>query len=200
MVERHSALAEHYRTGRFGAGETPGVTFAERRGLEIVQVAAFPGDLVAVSSGLQAACGLAAPSAEQSAASGGIALLSIGPERWMAVAPEGTGLPAKLAEAFAALPAVAVTDLSHSRTVIRLQGPGVRALLAKDTPLDFDPAAFPAGRASSSRFGHVVVTLHAVEEQVFDLYAFRSFGLALWEELTDQAGDLGYEVVEPLTA
>ena len=194
MVDRLSALDGHATPGRFGAGDSSGVTLSERRGLGAALLAAFPEDLSAVMTRTNQALNLELPGPGQSVEAGGVTALNIGPEKWLVTGEDSLDVPGKLTAGFADLPAVAVTDLSHARTVIRVSGPRARDLLAKDTPLDFHSGSFTPGQVKSSRFSHIAVTIHCLAEHTFDLYAFRSFGLALWEDLTDQAGDLGYEV------
>ena len=195
MVDRLSALQGHITAGRFGAGDPPGVSLSERSGLGAALLAAFPEDLSAVMTKANQALNLGLPGPGQSVESGGVTALNIGPEKWLVTGAYKQDVPGKLSAAFSEMPAVGVTDLSHARTVIRVSGPRARDLLAKDTPLDFHPGSFKPGQVKSSRFSHIAVTIHCVAEDAFDLYAFRSFGLALWDDLTDQAGDLGYEVV-----
>ena len=198
MPERRSVLAGHATQGRFGArveGE-PGVAFSERRDLAVVQVACFPGDSAEVSKRLEKSIDVAAAEPNRASTGNGTTVLWAGPERWLVVRREAEpgDLAGLLGDAFANMPAVAVTDLSHNRSVFRLSGPRVRDLLAKGIPLDFDPSAFAPGTVAQSRFGHVVVLLHAVENSTFELYVMRSFALSLWEDLTDQAGEYGYEI------
>ncbi|SMF82418.1 N-methylglutamate dehydrogenase subunit D [Tistlia consotensis] len=199
MVERASALEGHDKPGRFGAPGGAGVVLSERRGLALALLSGFPEDRAAAEAAAQAALGLALPAAGRSTcsqAAGGARgqILWQGPERWLLIAPEGSGLIAGLEAAVAGQPALAVTDLGHARTVIRLEGPAARRLLMKESPVDLSPGAFPAGSVAMTRFGHLAVTLHAVAEETIEVLAFRSFGLALFEELCDRATELGYEV------
>lgn len=196
MVERLSALAGHYETGRFGApGDRPGITLSERRGLELVLLSGFPEDRAAAEAAARGALGLVLPAAGQASSGEADAILWQGPERWLLIATEGAGLAAGLEAAVADRPTLAVTDLGHGRTVIRVEGPRARDLLAKESPIDLSPEAFPAGSVALTRFGQLAVTLHATGPESLEILAFRSFGLALFEELRDRAEELGYAVV-----
>ncbi|MGH6917542.1 MAG: sarcosine oxidase subunit gamma, partial [Geminicoccaceae bacterium] len=89
----------------------------------------------------------------------------------------------------------AVTDVSGGRMAVRLGGADVRALLAKDCPLDLDPRAFRAGTCAQSMLAQVSVLIHALADgEHFDLYGARSYGLHLWEWLTHAAAEFGYGV------
>lgn len=197
MVERLSALAGHDRNGRFGApGEEPGVTLSERRGLALVLLAGFAEERAAAEAAVGGILGLPLPAAGRASSGETGAVLWQGPERWLLIAPEGSDLAVKLEAATAAHPALAVTDVGHGRTVIRIEGPRARALLAKESPVDLSPEAFPVGSVAMTRFGHLAVTLHATGPDSLEVLAFRSFGLALFEELCDRAEELGYAVAD----
>ncbi|MEX2628752.1 MAG: sarcosine oxidase subunit gamma family protein [Tistlia sp.] len=200
-AERLSALSGHDAPGRFGAPGEPAVTLSERRGLALALLSGFPESRAAAAAAVQSVLGLALPEAGHSTAGEGGEVLWQGPERWLLVAPEGAdpgaGLVARLEAAVAEEPTLAVTDLGHARTVIRLEGPGARALLAKEAPLDLAPEAFPPGAVAMTRFGHLAVTLHCRGPESLEILAFRSFGLALFEELRDRAEELGYAVAPP---
>ncbi len=90
---------------------------------------------------------------------------------------------------------VALTDQSHARAAIRVQGPDWRALLSKGCDLDFHPRAFIAGRCASTRMAHTSVTLHALpDDHTVDLYVPRSYARHFFEWLCDAAGEFGYRV------
>ncbi len=200
MVETsHSPLAGHAEPGRYGArpDAAPGVTLAERRGLEIALLAAFPGEAAAAESVVRQVLDLRPPAAGRAESGPQGQCLWQGPERWLLLAPEGTSLAAALESAIAEAP-LTVTDLSHARTILRVEGPQARTLLAKEVPLDLAPGAFPDGSVAMTRFGQLAVTLLADGPETLELLAFRSFGLALFEELADRALELGYAVAPPV--
>jgi sarcosine oxidase subunit gamma len=201
---RVSALAAGYRVGSFGAAAAgPGVVLRERRPLAIVQIATWPRQSPAAQAAASGVLGGASlPTAPNtSTTAGATAVLSIGPERWLVVAPERASddLAAALASALGGALA-AVTDLSHSRTVLRLTGPRTPELLAKGCALDLHRSKFPVGTCAQGLLAPFGVLIHAVDETPsFDLYVARSYALALWEWLGESTAEYGYRVEAPLT-
>jgi sarcosine oxidase subunit gamma len=96
-----------------------------------------------------------------------------------------------------AVPALigAITPLSHSRTCICIEGAAARELLAKGVPLDFHPDVFRVEQFALTGLHHTPVLIHRRGEDLYEIYALRTFGLSVWEWLTDAALPLGYEIV-----
>lgn len=189
---RRSALDGHVAPGRHGVagnGE-PGVIIEECRPAALVQVngVADPGALSGVLSSLGAG-GEARPRRGSSGEKGEV--LWTGAGQWWVVCRNreaGAGEVLALIEA----PDATTLDLGHARTALRVSGPMARELLAKGCPLDVD--ALETGDCASSRLGPFNVVLYCRAAASFDLYVFRSFGLAMWEWLVDEAAEFGCEV------
>jgi sarcosine oxidase subunit gamma len=199
VVERLSAVASAYRAGTFGAVETsgPGLVIAERRPLQIVQIAAQRGVEEVVRGAVVEALGVIAPAEPNTVTSGeGETLLWIGPRRWLVVAAEEGGRDLMQALRGALSPAeAAVTELGNGRTVWRLSGRNARDVLSKGTSIDLHKRAFPPGRCAQALLGHASALIHAVDAApTFDLYVARSFALTVWEWLTEAAAEYGYQV------
>ena len=198
MADRASALASVYRSGLHGVddGSSVALTLHERRDLSMVLLACFPEDREALDSILRERFGLDLAEPGKASSNDEATLLWQGPDRWLLVALEAqqVAMAHSLEQALAEHPTVAVTDLSHARSVIRLSGSPARQLLCKGSGLDMEPGSFSKGNCALTRFGHYAITLHAVEEQVIDLYITRSFALALWEELLDLGAEYGLRV------
>lgn len=187
-----SALEGHVEQGRYGASdaEAPGVVLEEILPRALVQLngVSDPGSLGGVLSRLGIS-GTPAPRRAIRGESGD--LLWTGADQWWVVGREGDMSAAQARELCAADDATAL-DLGHARTVVRVGGPMARDLLAKGCPLDVD--GLEAGFCAPTRLGSFSVVLHCRAESSFDLYVFRSFGLAMWEWLADEAEEFGYEV------
>lgn len=196
--QRLSPLAGMLVAGEHGLVTTdgPGVLVFERCGLSIVQIAARRGQADTAAAAIGGSMGVA-PSLEPNSVVAGDrgSALWVAPDQWLLVA-EGMAegeLERHLREAVQGV--AALTDQSHARCVLRLEGPQARALLAKGCGLDLDPRSFSAGRCAQSIVGPVAALLHLVDDgPIFDLYLPRSYAASFWEWLADSAAEFGYRV------
>lgn len=195
MLEKISALASHYHTGTAGdvGADGPGVTLREIRDAGLWQISGWPGTMEAVGEQLVAIVGAeAAPGPLKSAAGSKGTLIRVQPFVWWLTraseqtAKEATAIDAELGTAL---------DLSHSRTVIRIEGPRARDLLNRGLSTDLRPASFPDGSFAGGAIHQVGVHLHH-RDSGYDLYIPRGFAVTLWEFLTETATQWGYEVAQ----
>ena len=190
---RRSALEGRYRIGRFGARPEggPGIVLAQRRPRSLVQINGVP-DAAVLAESLGGAGAGAAPN--RSFRAGGVTCMWNGPGRWLAESDEHP--PRELVERIEAALAAAggsATDLGHARTVLRVSGAAAEDLLAKLCPLDVE--AMRTGDSAMTLAGPFQVQVVKSGDEEFRLYVFRSFGLAMWELLLDEAAEFGGEVV-----
>ena len=190
---RLSALHQHLDSGVFGAGDgRPGVELEEQRPSALVQInGAPPQRLRAVTAPL----GLDADARANRAATGrDVVVLWTGADQWLVVSTRhradelGHALRTALGDGDSTL-----TDLSHARTVVRVGGAMARDLLAKGCPLDVD--GLVVGDSASTMLGPFNVIVHCRAEHSLDLYVFRSFGLAMWEWIKEEAMEFGVRVL-----
>lgn len=184
---RVSALAGNYPIGRQGKEGSVGVQFSEAKDLTLWQVAAWPDTVNNIAAQLTQAIGssgTAAPGFGQSVASDKNALLRTEPLKFWVI---GTVPPE-----FDANEAVSV-DLSHSRTLVKLQGERATTVLNSYLPLDLREASFPVGSVASTAFHHCGVTLWRSTDH-YELFLPRGFALSLWELLMEGAMQYGCEV------
>jgi len=196
MPDRLSALAAAYKVGRHGnPAAEPAVSLREVPALAMVQVSWSPAGEAAVGEALAGVAGtpVTVPEAGRAVEAGALTVLWSGPRRILAVGADA-GLPAALDAAFATVQGAAAVDLSQARTVVRVEGPGLRPLLSKGAPVDLHPGVAPVGSAISTRFNHFAVLLHLRAADQADVYVTRSFAQSFWWELTDLAAEQGYEV------
>jgi sarcosine oxidase, subunit gamma len=76
-----------------------------------------------------------------------------------------------------------VVDVSDMRAILRLEGEGVREVLLKGSSLDLLSDDYKAGTVRRMRFAEIAALLHIVEDNVFDIYVFRSYADYAWEFL-----------------
>jgi len=87
------------------------------------------------------------------------------------------------------------SDQSHGRVIIRIEGPKVRHVLCKGTPVDLHESEFEIGKSALTQMAHVGVHLTRVGRDAFELSVFRGFSESFWEWLTEQAEEFGYQVI-----
>ncbi len=87
------------------------------------------------------------------------------------------------------------SDQSHGRVIIRIEGPKVRQVLCKGTPIDLHDGEFEIGKSALTQMAHVGVHLTRSDRDAFELSVFRGFSESFWEWLTEQAEEFGYQVV-----
>lgn len=182
MLEARSALQSVARPGRYGAmrPEGPGVVLTEIRDRQITQLAGWPDGFATVLDRLSGLIDKGCP------------VMTAGTERvWVVGGVVGTA--DRLRDALPAGQAV-VLDLSHARTVVAVEGPQVRRVLAKGFPIDLHADAFPEGAAAQTAVDHVGVLVHRTGPDRFEIYVPRSFAAGFWRWLTESAAEVGYEV------
>lgn len=127
---------------------------------------------------------------------GGKALLWLGPDEWLAVAAAeyDDTLGHRLAEALDDVHH-AIVDVSHSRTVIGLDGPNARDVLMKGTNVDLHPRHFAPGNCIQAHLGRCHMLLHQIDDGPgYDIYIHRSFAVYAWNWLCDATRQYGLAV------
>jgi len=196
MVEIASPLGIAHLPGSHGnLADGAGVKITELRPGSIAEVAAWPGMEGSVRAAIEATTGLSI-SAEPSAGAVKEArsAFGIGPGRFLAI--DAAGGLAEALKTKLALEAGTVTDLSHGRTAIRIEGPRAEWVLAKLYAIDFSPAAFPVGTGKATAHHDILTQMQRVGDDAFDLYVFRSFARSFWTTLCHAAEEVGYQIVD----
>ena len=87
----------------------------------------------------------------------------------------------------------AVTDLSHSRTVIELKGKNIKEILKKGCPINFNE--FKLNNCANSVFNGITITIDMINDdpETFRIFALRSFGESLYHSITDACLEYGYK-------
>ena len=89
----------------------------------------------------------------------------------------------------------AVTDLSHSRAIIGLEGENLKEILKKGCPYNFNE--IKKNMCVNSVFNGITITIDMIEEnpEKIRLLALRSFGESLAESITDACLEYGYRSI-----
>jgi len=88
----------------------------------------------------------------------------------------------------------AITDLSHSRTIISLEGIDVKEVLKKGCPFNFNN--LKKNNCANSVFNGITLTIDVVEDNPdkIYLYVLRSFGESFYHAITDATLEFGYKI------
>lgn len=115
------------------------------------------------------------------------ALLWLGPDEWLLLAPDGEGpdIENRLRTALDDDPWLAIVDLSHNYTGLALSGPSARDVLAKGCPLDLHPRAFGEGQCAQTILAGTRVLLRATASDTFELWVRNSFARYTAQWLAD---------------
>jgi len=89
----------------------------------------------------------------------------------------------------------AVTDISHSRTIIELEGNLVNEVLKKGCPQDIN--SLRAGDCTSSVFNGITITIDFISDnpKKVRISGLRSFGESLHHSITDSCLEFGYKTL-----
>ena len=119
---------------------------------------------------------------------GDVTVLWLSPDQWLVLCGR-SHTPALLSELLKALGAIhsLAVDVSDMRTIIRLEGEGVRETLMKGSTLDLISDDYKPGTVRRMLFAEVGALLHVVEANTIDLYVFRSYADYAWEFLVKAA-------------
>ena len=87
----------------------------------------------------------------------------------------------------------AVTDLSHSRAIIEIQGPETKEVLKKGCPFNFN--ILKKNNSINSTYNGITLTIDMNDENpdTVRLFALRSFGESLYHSITDASLEYGYK-------
>ena len=89
----------------------------------------------------------------------------------------------------------AVTDLSHSRAVIQLEGLNVKEVLKKGCPYNFN--ILEKNNSINSTYNGIALTIDMLDNnpETVRLFALRSFGESLYHSVTDACLEFGYKSI-----
>ena len=132
------------------------------------------------------AIGVALPrKAGTSSIKGEVAVLWIGPDEWLVIAPDGTGLEEKMNKVKAGL--YSVVSVNHRNTAIEVSGNKAVHALNSGCPRDLSLEAFPVGACSRTILSKAEIVLWRTGEEEFRVECWRSFSDYVWKHLVDGA-------------
>ena len=86
----------------------------------------------------------------------------------------------------------AITDISHSRTIIQIKGLQAKDILKKGCPLNFNE--FENNNCAGTVFHGINIVVDFIDNNpdTFNLLTLRSFGESFYHHITDAALEFGY--------
>ena len=89
----------------------------------------------------------------------------------------------------------AITDLSHSRAIIQLEGKNSKEVLKKGCPFNFNELL--KDNSVNSIFNGITITIDMIEDNpnIIRIFTLRSFGESLYESITDASLEFGYKSI-----
>ena len=116
-----------------------------------------------------------------------------GPKNWLLVSTKKELLK-KISEVFAETD-FAVTDLSHSRAIIQLEGQEVKEVLKKGCPFNFN--ILQKNNSVNSTYNGIAFTVDMINDNPnkIRLSTLRSFGESFYHSITDASLEYGFKAI-----
>ena len=184
-----------HKVGKFGNSdkkkENDLLKVSEVNGLLIFQIAQYKNSSFDMS--IIKLDGLSFPSSLKSTSNSSTRILWLGPNNWL-VFSSVLDLIKKEKAQFNEVD-FAITDISHSRTIIELEGSLVNEVLKKGCPLDLN--SLKDGDCANSVYNEVNVTIDFISEKPkkVRISSLRSFGESLHHSITDACLEFGYNAI-----
>ena len=191
-----SALNHIHKTGLFGNHESKNVEnllkVSEIKNMLIVQIVQYKNSLVSFQS--IDIDGLKLINKPLSVVSNNdTRILWNGPKNWLLVSTK-KDLLKNISEVLKEID-FAVTDLSHSRAIIEVEGHDVREVLKKGCPYNFN--ILEKNNSINSTYNGIAFTVDMIDDNPdkIRLFALRSFGESLYHSITDSSLEFGYKAI-----
>ena len=190
-----SPLNYVHKVGKFGDNDKKSqnniLKVSEINGLLIFQIAQYKNSSFDVSK--IRLDGLSFPSSLKSTSNSNTRILWIGPNNWL-VFSSVLDLLEKEKNQFNETE-FAITDISHSRTIIELEGNLVNEVLKKGCPLDIN--SLKDGDCANSVYKGISITIDFVSEspKKVRILGLRSYGESLHRSVTDACLEFGYDAI-----
>jgi len=189
-----SALANVHSTGQFGdyegKNENNLLKISEIKNLLIVQIVQFKNSTVSFES--ISIDGLKLKNHPLSViCNNDTRILWNGPKNWLLVSTK-KNLLEDILKIFQETD-FAVTDISHSRAIIEMEGQETKEVLKKGCPFNFN--ALEKNNSINSTYNGIAFTVDMLEDNPdkVRVFALRSFGESLYHSITDASLEFGFK-------
>jgi heterotetrameric sarcosine oxidase gamma subunit len=191
-----SALANVHSTGQFGDHEGKNennlLKISEIKNLSIVQIVQYKNSSVSFESididGLKLRdVPISVPNNNDTR------ILWIGPKNWLLISTK-KDLLKDILKNFQETD-FAVTDISHSRAIIEIEGQEVKEVLKKGCPFNFN--TLEKNNSINSTYNGIAFTVDMLDDNPVKvrLFALRSFGESFYHSITDASLEFGFKSV-----
>jgi len=191
-----SALANIHTTGQFGDHEGKNennlLKIFEIKDLLIVQIAQYKNSIVSIESididGLKLKDEPLKVSNNNETR-----ILWNGPKNWLLVSTK-KDLLNNISQIFKETD-FAVTDISHSRAIIEIEGHDVKEVLKKGCPFNFN--TLEKNNSINSTYNGIAFTVDMLDDNPdkVRLFGLRSFGESLYHSITDASLEFGFKAL-----
>ena len=189
-----SALANVHTKGLFGDYENKSesnlLKISEKKNLLIVQIVQYKNSRISLES--IDIDGLKLKNEVLSVVSNiDTRILWNGPKNWLLVSDK-KDLLKNISKGFKETD-FAVTDLSHSRAIIEIEGQQVKEVLKKGCPFNFN--TLKINNSINSIYNGIAFTVDMLNDnpEKVRLFTLRSFGESLYHSITDASLEFGYK-------
>tara|TARA_B100000900_G_scaffold149081_1_gene126545 strand:+ start:474 stop:1055 length:582 start_codon:yes stop_codon:yes gene_type:complete len=119
-------------------------------------------------------------------------ILWMGPNNWLIISKNN--LSDELKNNFFSSD-FAVTDISHSRSIIELQGSNAKEVIKKGSPFDIEK--LEENNCTNTVFNGITITIDNIDNSTnkIRIISLRSFGESLYHSVTDACLEFGYEAI-----
>ena len=191
-----SALANVHSVGQFGDHESKNdnniLKISEIKNLLIVQIAQYKNSTVSFEN--IDIDGLRLKDKPLNVSNNNdTRILWNGPKNWLLVSTKNDLLK-NISQNFKETD-FAVTNLSHSRAIIQIEGQDSKEVLKKGCPFDFNN--LEKNNSINSIYNGIAITIDMLEDNPTKvrLFALRSFGESLYHSITDASLEFGYKSI-----
>ena len=191
-----SALANVHSTGKFGDHENKNenslLKISEIKNLLIVQIVQYKNSTVLIEN-IEIDSLKLKDEPLNVANNNDTRILWNGPKNWLLVSTK-KDLLKDILQIFKDSD-FAVTDLSHSRAIIQIEGKETKEVLKKGCPFNFN--ILKKNNSINSTYNGIAFTVDMLEDNpnIVRIFALRSFGESLYHSMTDASLEFGYKSI-----